>query len=425
MICLLHAATLSCQAHGDDVFVIGEEVDHYRILGKLGEGGMGVVYEAEDTRLSRTVALKVLSPGIIPDQEAKERFVREARAASALDHPSICTVHEISETPDDQLYIVMACYKGETLDKIIERGLLDTEKTVDYASQIALGLAATHRKGIVHRDLKPSNIFITDEGLVKILDFGLAKLIGDARSLEEDALAGTIAYMSPEQVRGEKTGTKSDIWSFGVVLYEMLTGGAPFGGGYKQAVLYSILNEEPKPLKDHRPEIPEHLCRIVERCLQKETDRRFRSFEEVLAELSPEKRFHRFFANLRDLPQQVSRLRRLVIGVLITIVLAAVALFLWREDSQRPNPMMIERIVLKGRIVDSTRAPVPAASVTLVAVHFQVFTREDGTFLGVVESRSLGEKLVLVISHPEHQTRIIDHIINSKEEDFGEIVLKK
>ena len=202
--------------------MIGQIVSHYRILEKLGEGGMGVVYKAQDLRLERFVALKFLPPHIRPDQEEKVRFIREAKAASALDHPNVGTIHEIAETDDGQMFIVMAHYEGETLKEKIERGPLPVTEAVDIAAQIASGLAKAHHQHIVHRDIKPGNLLVTPDGLVKIIDFGLAKLGGLTKITETHTTMGTMAYISPEQARGEEVDQRSDVWSLGVVLYEML-----------------------------------------------------------------------------------------------------------------------------------------------------------------------------------------------------------
>ncbi|MBN2030297.1 protein kinase [bacterium] len=265
--------------------MIGKTISHYKILEKLGEGGMGVVYKAQDTKLKRSVALKFLPPELTRDKEAKERFIHEAQAASALEHPNICNIHEIDETKDGQMYIVMACYKGEILKDKIERGPLKLEEAVDIAIQIARGLDKAHRKEIVHRDIKPANIFITQDGVVKIVDFGLAKLKGQTRLTKASTTLGTVAYMSPEQARGEEVDHRTDIWSLGVVLYEILTGQLPFRGEYEQAVTYSILNEEHEPVTALRTGIPMELERIINKCLAKKPAKRYQIIEDVIVDL--------------------------------------------------------------------------------------------------------------------------------------------
>ena len=210
--------------------MIGKTISHYQIVEKLGEGGMGVVYKAEDTKLKRTVALKFLPPALSSNREANERFIQEAQAASALEHPNICTIYEIDETEDGQMFIVMACYEGESLKKKIEREPLELESAINIASQIAAGLARAHEAGITHRDIKPANLMVTERGEVKILDFGLAKLARRAQLTKTGSTVGTVAYMSPEQAQGQEVDNRTDIWSLGVVMYEMLTGQLPFKG---------------------------------------------------------------------------------------------------------------------------------------------------------------------------------------------------
>ncbi len=281
--------------------MIGKLISHYEIFEKLGEGGMGVVYRARDTRLKRTVALKFLPPELMRDSDAKQRFIHEAQAASSLEHPNICTIHEIDETPLDpglpgesQVFICMTYYDGQTLKtKIKEEGLsgsgmktgLKIKEVIDIAVQVVQGLAKAHTKGIVHRDIKPANILVTEDGMVKILDFGLAKLAGQTTLTKPDQTPGTVAYMSPEQIRGEKVDHRTDIWSFGIVLYEMLTGELPFKGDYPQAILYSILQEEPQTISDHQKRIPYPLIKIVERCLAKDREQRFPDADSLLIEL--------------------------------------------------------------------------------------------------------------------------------------------
>jgi len=265
--------------------MIGKVVSHYKILEHLGGGGMGVVYKAEDTRLKRTVALKFLPPTLTTDPEAKERFVHEAQAASSLDHPNICNIHEIGETDDGQLFIAMACYDGETLKKNIERGPLKIEEAIDIAIQVAHGLAKAHEHGIIHRDIKPANIMITSDGLGKIVDFGLAKLSGQTMLTKTGSTVGTAAYMSPEQARGETADHRTDIWAIGVVLYEMLTGRHPFAGEYESAVTYRILNEDPEFVSKIRPEVPARLDHIIERAIAKDPAQRYQTADELCADL--------------------------------------------------------------------------------------------------------------------------------------------
>ncbi|MEJ2636976.1 MAG: protein kinase [Calditrichia bacterium] len=265
--------------------MIGQTVSHYRITKKLGVGGMGVVYKAEDTRLNRTVALKFLPPELTLDPEAKARFIREAQAASALEHPNICNIHEIDETSDGQLFIVMACYEGETLKEKIKEKRLKKKEAIEIAIQIARGLQKAHEKGIVHRDIKPANIFITTDGQVKILDFGLAKLAGGSRITRSGSRFGTVCYMSPEQIRGEAADQRSDIWSLGVLLYEMLTGQLPFDGEFDQVIMYSILSTEARRPGEINPDVPPELDRIIQKTLTKDPDKRYQKLRDLLDDI--------------------------------------------------------------------------------------------------------------------------------------------
>lgn len=260
--------------------MIGKTISHYKILDKLGEGGVGVVYKAEDIKLKRLVALKFLPPHFSFNSEAKVRFFHEAQSASALDHPNICTVYEIDETDDGQLFISMAHYEGETLKEKISNGELQTEEAINIAIQICEGLEKAHKNNIIHRDIKPANIFITKDGVVKILDFGLAKTKGQTQLTQMGATLGTVDYMSPEQTRGNIVDKRSDIWSLGVMLYQMLTGELPFRGDYEQAIIYSILNEEADLSK-----IPEEIIPIVQKAITKSSEERYQKIEELEADL--------------------------------------------------------------------------------------------------------------------------------------------
>ena len=266
--------------------MIGQTISHYRILEKLGGGGMGVVYKAQDTRLDRPVALKFLPPDLTRDPEARERFIHEAKAASALQHPNICTIHDVDETADNQLFIVMDCYEGQTLGKMIEGGPLAIDQAINITIQIAQGLQKAHKQGIVHRDIKPANIIITNDDVAKILDFGLAKLAGQAKLTKTGSTIGTAAYMSPEQAQGEEIDHRTDIWSLGVVLFEMLTGKLPFRGEHEAALLYSVVHEEPQAIYSLRTDIPPNVASTIAKMLQKRPGERFQDIEGLLSQLS-------------------------------------------------------------------------------------------------------------------------------------------
>ncbi len=259
--------------------MIGNTISHYTIIEKLGEGGMGVVYKAEDTKLGRTVALKFLPSELTRDPTARERLLQEARAAAAL-----CTVHEIDEAVG-RSFIAMALIEGESLRDRVGRGPLGLDDAIDLAVQVAGGLAAAHGKGIVHRDMKPGNVMVTTGGMAKIMDFGLAKSPGQARLTKTGTTTGTIAYMSPEQSRGEDVDHRTDVWSFGVMLYEMLTGRLPFRGDRDQTVIRSILNDEPEPITGLRTGVPIEFERIVAKAMAKRRDERYQHVDDLLADL--------------------------------------------------------------------------------------------------------------------------------------------
>lgn len=271
--------------------LVGTTVGQYDVLARIGGGGMGVVYSARDTRLGRLVALKFLPREWSHDESAKQRFIREAQAASATDHPNICTIHDIGSTPDGQLYIVMAQYEGQTLKQKLEQGRLPVEETIDIAAQVAEGLAKAHAQGVVHRDIKPGNLMVTPDG-IRILDFGLAKLADSQHLTIMGSTVGTVAYMSPEQIRGEDVGPATDIWAIGVVLYQMLSGGLPFKGGYPEAIAHAIKNDPPPPLRGFGEagpaplrgpgsDIPEELEQIVFRALHKDPRIRFQTARDL------------------------------------------------------------------------------------------------------------------------------------------------
>ncbi|MDO9695747.1 MAG: protein kinase [Candidatus Latescibacteria bacterium] len=267
--------------------MVGDVVSHYRITSRIGGGAMGVVYRAEDLRLSRSVALKFLPPELTGDVDATQRFLREAHAAASLDHPNICTVHEIDQTDDGRHFIVMRYYDGESLKSILARGPLDTATALSYARQMAAGLTHAWRHGVVHRDIKPANLMITGDDEVKIVDFGLARLQGAHRLTRTGATVGTAAYMSPEQVQGAEVGHAADLWALGVVLFEMLTGRLPFSGESEPALLYAIVHEKPAPLSASGAErAVSAICEpILRGCLAKDAGARYASAADLQQDL--------------------------------------------------------------------------------------------------------------------------------------------
>ena len=308
----------------------GKTISHYRILEKLGGGGMGVVYKAQDLRLDRYVALKFLPSQLGLDEEEKKRFVHEAKTASALNHNNICTIHEIDDTEDGQMFISMAYYEGESLKDKIERGPLSIEQAIDIVIQVAQRLARAHEEKIVHRDIKAANIMITNRGEVKIVDFGLAKLAGQTKLTQEGTTLGTVAYMSPEQAYGDEVDQRTDIWSLGVTLYEMLTGQLPFKGDYDQVVVYSIRNEEPEPMTALRSGLPMELERIVKKAITKSPGARYQHVEDMLVDLKTlHKELESGKTNARPITAKPSKRPRTFwyAGVLAFLVLIALFIF--------------------------------------------------------------------------------------------------
>lgn len=265
--------------------LVGTTVSHFRVLAPLGAGGMGVVYRAEDTRLGRAVALKFLLPQSSLDAAAKTRFLQEARSAAALDHPNLCTVHEVGESEDGRVFLAMALYAGETLKARLDReGPLPVGEALDIAEQIARGLSCAHAAGIVHRDLKPGNMMLVPNGPVKILDFGLAKAQDLSLSVSGSRV-GTASYMAPEQVRGERVDGRTDLWALGVVLYEMLTRRTPFAGDHEVAIAHAILYDEPPPVSTFRTDVPAVVEDLVATLLKRDPSRRYPSADELVVEL--------------------------------------------------------------------------------------------------------------------------------------------
>ncbi len=305
----------------------------YEIVGEIGQGGMGVVYKAKDLKLKRTVALKFLPPEFMRLPDARERFIREAQAAAALSHPNICTIHEVEEA-DGQPYIAMEYVSGESLRQKVAKGPLAADAVVDIAVQVADGLEAAHQRGIIHRDIKSANIMVNEKGQAKIMDFGLAKVLGGEQLTREAVTIGTIAFMSPEQARGEDLDQRTDIWSFGVVLYEMLTGQLPFRGDRESIIFHSIVKLEPTPPRQIKSDIPAELQKIINRALKKRREDRYASAGEMAADLRKYFETRRAeeagFFNLKSLAR---RMRRPVYFIPAGGILLALGAFTyWRID---------------------------------------------------------------------------------------------
>jgi serine/threonine protein kinase/tetratricopeptide (TPR) repeat protein len=265
--------------------MIGNSISHYRILEKLGEGGMGIVYKAEDTRLKRPVAIKFLPRHISSNNEERKRFEIEAQAAAALNHPNISIIHSIEEF-NNEVYIVMEYIDGSELKKKIESGPMSVEESLNIIEQIAKGLQAAHQKGITHRDIKSSNIMLNLSGQIKIMDFGLAKFKDSVQMTKVGTTVGTIAYMSPEQARGETVDHRSDIWAVGIIFYEMLAGKLPYRGDFEHAIMYSIINEEAEPITSIREDVPIGIDQMLKKMLSKDLNFRYQNLDEFLKDLN-------------------------------------------------------------------------------------------------------------------------------------------
>jgi serine/threonine protein kinase/dienelactone hydrolase len=307
----------------------------YQIQDEIGHGGMGIVYRAEDMKLKRPVALKFLPPEWAQDKDARERFLQEARAAAALSHPNICTIYEVDDC-GDQPFIAMEYIEGETLREKTRRGPLPLEEALRTAIQAVEGLEAAHRRGIIHRDIKSANIMVTDKGQAKIMDFGLAKLRGGSSLTREGATIGTVAYMSPEQARGEKVDLRTDLWSLGVVFYEMLMGELPFRGERDVSLLYSIVHEEPKSLREKKPPVPSELQHVIERALEKNSDSRYQTAAEMAKDIGRyQDALKAERAGVFNVRSFLKRLRRPAVAVPCAVgFIAIAALAIWFFNRQ-------------------------------------------------------------------------------------------
>ncbi|MCG6919840.1 MAG: serine/threonine-protein kinase, partial [Acidobacteria bacterium] len=317
--------------------MIGKKLAHYEILQQLGEGGMGVVYKARDTHLDRFVAVKVLPAEKVSDPERRRRFEQEAKSASALNHPNIVTIHDIAEA-DGVSYIVMEYVAGRTLADVIPRRGLSLSNALAYAIPAADALAAAHAAGIVHRDLKPANVMVGDDGRVKVLDFGLAKLVEADEASSDDALTlataehktaegllvGTVGYMSPEQAEGKRLDARSDVFSFGAVLYEMLTGQRAFRGDSSASTLAAVLRSEPRPASEVVPDLPREVERIIARCLRKDPARRFQHMDDLKVALQELKEESDSGTLSAVVPRRVRSHRPWILGGLALVAVVAV-----------------------------------------------------------------------------------------------------
>ena len=362
--------------------IVNQTISHYKIVSQLGAGGMGEVYLAEDTQLGRRVAIKLLSSELVADERANKRLVKEARAAATLDHPNICSIYEVGQA-DGRSFIAMQYIEGETLDTRIKSKPLELKESLTTAAQIADALSEAHSRGIIHRDIKPANIMITSRGQAKVMDFGLARVI--AAAVESEAatqsllttpgtIMGTMPYMSPEQVRGEVLDGRSDIFSFGVVLYEMLSGRQPFASQSAAATISAILNEEPPTLLRYAPDLPEALQRIARKCLEKDRERRYQTMRDVAIDLDNCRREHEtaqatgsrgeritgtaaVTTTASDVSKRKSLLSHpaLMAGALLGLLVAAALVYLlvFRQRTATPAPEIKSLAVLPLKSLDA------------------------------------------------------------------------
>jgi serine/threonine-protein kinase len=353
--------------------MIGKNVSNFKILEKIGEGGMGVVYKAEDIKLHRKVALKFLPKATLISQNEKDRFLREAQAAAALNHPNIAHIYAVEEV-DDQMFIAMEYIEGQNLHEIInskQGTLLPLATAIDYTIQIAQGLKAAHDKNIVHRDVKSANMMVTNTGSVKIMDFGLAKLSNKSLLTQEGTTLGTVAYMSPEQAGGKSVDHRSDIWSLGVILYEILSGKLPFTGDYEQAVIYNIINSEPEPLTSVRSGLPIAVDGIITKCLSKDPEMRYQHVDEIPADLKAVEEI-KTSASRIALPQETAPIQpgknktlkigwqiQLLFAVVLITLTSLITFFLVDESSSSQIESYCFEITLTGRSANSPIAISP------------------------------------------------------------------
>ena len=391
--------TKTMRAPMKELFVGTMLAGKYRIIEEVGRGGMGIVYKAEDSRLKRAVALKFLPPELTRDTEARERFILEAQAAAALSHPNICTIHEVGEA-EGKSYIAMEFIEGRSLREKIKISPFGLEDALDLVIQLAAGLEEAHKKGIIHRDIKSANLMVTDKGLAKIMDFGLAKLRGENPLTKEGATLGTAAYMSPEQARGEKVDHRTDIWSLGVVFYEILTGELPFRGEREASLLYAIVHEEPKRPKTLEPGIPSEIIKIIGRALEKKPESRYPSAGEMLKDLKEyQHSLHASEAGVLSLRSLWRRLRRprvavpalaaiLALGFLGVWYFSRQAKIRWAQHELLPK---VEQLIYAGRenFIDAyqlavqaekylPRAPKLAEFLAEISLHISIRTEPSG-----------------------------------------------
>jgi serine/threonine protein kinase len=412
----------------------------YKIVEEIGRGGMGVVFKAEDIRLQRTVALKFLPPNLAESAELKERFLIEARAAAALSHPNICVIHEVGES-EGRSFIAMEYVEGETLRDRIKKKSLTTEDVLAIASQVAAGLGEAHHKGIVHRDIKSANIMVTAKGQAKVMDFGLAKLRGGSSLTKSQTTLGTVAYMSPEQAKGEEVDGRTDLWSLGVVLYEMLTGEFPFKGDRDLSIIHSIVHEDPKPIKSRKPPVPLELQQVVTRSLKKNREARYGLAEDMLKDLKAyETSMQLERSGTLNLKTLVRRLRRPAVAIPTVLAVASIAVLAvwffnrqskirWAREEILPE---IERLVEQNlgdftepyKLAESAEKYIPndpklAELISKCSLNINIKTEPPGADIYVKEYKAPGSEWKFLGISPIENIRLPVGIFRYKMEKEG------
>ncbi|UCC80166.1 MAG: protein kinase [Candidatus Zixiibacteriota bacterium] len=369
--------------------MIGETVYQYEILEKLGSGGMGEVYLAEDTRLNRQVALKFLPIHLSSDKALNTRFINEAQAAAKLNHPNIITIFEVNEY-EDRPFFVMEYVEGNPLSDVIEKDGLPSDQAVDIILQIGEGLKAAHKAGIVHRDIKPSNIIIDESGRCRILDFGLAAVQSEDRLTKTGSLLGTVEYMSPEQVRGEKVDHRSDIFSLGILLYEMLTGKLPFKGDYVAGIVYSIINESPKPLSACNPELSNDFQIIIDKALKKDPESRYQNVDDLQADLKKLKAEQETVAIHQPLTNAKPIKRLLIPTAVLSVVILLFLIFKpWRIVVEPDQQAIAAENRLAVMYFDNLADPEDSERLGDIATNLLIADLSESRFLNVVSSQRL------------------------------------
>src|SRR4030065_1054179 len=329
--------------------MIDKIISHYKVISKLGEGGLGVLYLAEDLELNRKAVLKFLPPDMMNNPETNLRFKREAQSAGSLSHPNIVTIYDVG-VHENKTFIAMEYVEGKTLRELIKSDELTLERITDISVQICEGLNEAHSKGVTHRDIKPENILINEKGKVKIVDFGLAKIKNVSRGItKQDSTVGTLKYMSPEQIRNQNVDHRSDIWSFGVILYEMITGKYPFKGEHDASLFYSIINQSPEPLARYKANISEGFQRIIDKTLDKDPETRYQHIDELLSDLRREKKESgEHNIDKRRTKKLKTKTAVIISTVALVILCSALVIFLINNPTKNVKPPKHTQLTFEG-----------------------------------------------------------------------------